>query len=111
MSIPVPLEELPATLAGYPWGYLVTVGDDLRAHSLAVPTDWRDGSLVMAAGRSTRANVAARPDVTMVFPHPQAGEYSLILDGRAAEHPDESGGSLLVFTPSHAILHRPALPG
>lgn len=110
MSIPVSLEELAATLARYPWGYLVTVSDDLRAHSLAVPTVLRDGVLTMAAGRSTRANVAARPDVTMVFPHPQPGEYSLILDGRAGEHPDESGGSLLEFIPSHAVLHRPALP-
>ena len=39
MSIPVELSELAATLAAYPWGYLVTVGDGLRAHSLAVPTD------------------------------------------------------------------------
>ena len=111
MSIPVALEELAATLAGYPWGYLVTVGDDLRAHSLAVPTQWRDGALIMDAGRSTRANVAARPDVTMVFPHPRPGEYSLIVDGRAAEQVDATGRSLVVFTPSQAVLHRPALPG
>lgn len=110
MSIPVPLPEVPAQLESYPWGYLVTVGDDLRAHSLAVPTQWRDGALTMAAGRSTRANAAARPEVTMVFPHPLPGEYTLILDGRVAEGTAESGEALLVFTPTHAILHRPALP-
>jgi hypothetical protein len=113
MSIPVSLTELSATLQSYPWGYLVTVGDDQRAHSLAVPTEWRDGVLLMAAGRSTRANIAARPDVTMVFPHPAAGEYSLILDGRAAVQADAAagaaGGESVVFTPAHAVLHRPAL--
>ena len=104
MSIPVELSELAATLAAYPWGYLVTVGDGLRAHSLAVPTDVRDGMLHATGGRSTRANIEARPGVTMVFPHPLAGEYSLILDGTAAAE-----GDAVVFTPTHAVLHRPAL--
>lgn len=104
MSIPVTLAELEAALAPYPWGYLVTVGDNLRAHSLAVPTDFRSGQLYAAAGRSTRANLAARSEITMVFPHPQPGEYSLILDGTAAV--SEEG---VVFTPTNAVLHRPAL--
>jgi hypothetical protein len=108
MSIPVSLAELPAALAAYPWGFLVTVGDDLRAHSLAVPTDLREGVLRMAAGRSTRANLTARPGVTMVFPHPVAAEYSLILDGQAVVDADGSGESV-AFTPTHAVLHRPAL--
>ena len=104
MSIPVTLAELPTTLAQYPWGYLVTVGPSLRAHSLAVPTQWGDGALHANVGRSTRANVAEHPEITMVFPHPQPGEYSLIVDGIAAAD-DES----LVFTPTSAVLHRPAL--
>ena len=104
MSIPVTLAELEAALAPYPWGYLVTVSDNLRAHSLAVPTDFRDGRLYAAAGRSTRANLVTRPEVTMVFPHPQAGEYSLILDGTAAVGEDG-----VVFTPTNAVLHRPAI--
>lgn len=108
MSIPVALDELGATLASYPWGYFVTVGDDLRGHSLAVPTDFRDGLLHLSVGRSTRANIAARPDVTMVFPHPAAGEFSLILDGVAAVAAD-GDGDVVVFTPSYAVLHRPAI--
>ena len=106
MSVPVDLARLAETLAAYPWGYLVSVGDQGRAHSLAVPTDFRDGSLHAAGGRSSRANIAARPGVTMVFPHPASGEYSLILDGVAVVH-----GEAVVFTPSHAILHRPAIAG
>ena len=104
MSIPVAIAELPTTLAQYPWGYVVTVGPSLRAHSLAVPTRWSDGALHATVGRSTCANVAERPEITMVFPHPQPGEYSLIVDGTATV-----AGDVLAFTPTSAVLHRPAL--
>ncbi|MDO8364006.1 MAG: pyridoxamine 5'-phosphate oxidase family protein [Actinomycetota bacterium] len=106
MSIAVPLEELPAALAAYPWGYLVTVGDDQRAHTLAVPTVWSDGGLQASVGRTTRANVLARPQLTMVFPHPSPGEYSLIVDGDARVGDDGA----LELRPTWAVLHRPALP-
>ena len=101
------LNDLGATLASYPWGFLVTVGDNLRAHSLAVPTRFRDGALHASVGRSTLANITARPDVTMVFPHPAGGQYSLILDGVAAVN--GAVGDAVVFTPSSAVLHRPAI--
>lgn len=104
MSIPVALPDLAAALAEYPWGYLVTVGPDLRAHSLAVPTDFRDGMLHAAAGRSTRANALEHPAVTMVFPHPEAGRYTLIVDGTVEVLADE-----VVLHPTSAILHRPAI--
>ena len=104
MSIPVTLADLPTTLAQYPWGYLVTVGPALRAHSLAVPTHWSDGALHATVGRSTRANVAERPEITMIFPHPQPDEYRLIVDGTATV-----ADAVVVFTPSSAVLHRPAL--
>jgi len=105
MSIPVPVSELATALAPYPWGYLVTVRDDFRAHSLAVPTDLRDGVLHADGGRTTCANIAARPEVTMVFPHPTPGEYTLIVDGTA--HVSAAGAVSMV--PTAAILHRPAL--
>ena len=105
MSIPVPLAELGSALAAYPWGYLVTVGDDMRAHSLAVPTNFDGSSMRAAGGRTARRNIVSRPNVTMVFPHPAAGEYSLIVDGTASADGDD-----LVVVPSHAVLHRPALP-
>ncbi len=104
MSIPVALPELGETLAAYPWGYLVTVGDDMRAHSLAVPTNYEGGSLRAAGGRTARRNIVHHPDVTMVFPHPSAGEYSLIVDGTASEDGDD-----VVVVPSNAVLHRPAI--
>ena len=105
MSIPVPLPDLGSTLSSYPWGYLVTVGDDQRARSLAVPTSFDGTSLRAPGGRTARRNVVSRPEVTMVFPHPAAGEYSLIVDGSASVDRDD-----VVVVPSHAVLHRPALP-
>lgn len=104
MSIPVPLAELGATLENYPWGYLVTVSDTLRAHSLAVPTCFDGGALRATGGRSSLRNIAVRPEVTMVFPHPAAGEYSLIVDGTAT-----ADGDNVVIAVSYAVLHRPAL--
>jgi len=105
MSIPVPVTELATALAPYPWGYLMTVRDDLRAQCLAVPTDLRDGVLHAEGGRSTNANLAARPEVTMVFPHPSPGEYTLIVDGTALVTP----AGMVELRPTAAILHRPAV--
>jgi hypothetical protein len=104
MSIAVSLAELQDTLNAYPWGYLITVSDQQRAHSLAVPTHYVDGVLAMSAGGGTRANATARPDVTMVFPPASGTEYSLIVDGRAQVFTDH-----IEFTPSNAVLHRPAM--
>lgn len=104
MSIVVALDQLTAALEPYPWGYLLTVGDNQRTHTLAVPTELRDGALVALGGRSSLANAAARPHVTMLFPHPQPGGMSLIVDGVAAVD-----GDVLTVTPQHAILHRPAI--
>jgi len=104
VSVAVSIGELPGTLTRYPWGYLVTVGDDLRAHLLAVPSEWRDGELRLTAGARTAANAAARPQVTMVFPPAAPGDYSLIVDGVAAVDGDD-----VRVRPSSAVLHRPAI--
>ena len=104
MSIAVPLDELANALAEYPWGYLITVGDDQRGRTLAVPTDLRDGRLWCAAGERTRRFAASRTDVTMVFP-PTAGDaMSLIVDG-LAEVADDG----VWIAPTWAVRHRPAL--
>jgi hypothetical protein len=104
MSIAVPLDELAQALEARPWGYLVTVRDDGRAQTLALPTVWRDGALVGEVGRSTAANVAARPTVTWVFPGSSGTEFSLIVDGDASVVE-----STVAVRPTWAVLHRPAI--
>ena len=106
MSIAVPLEELADRLADFPWGYLVTVRDDGRAQTLGIPTRYVDGALIATVGARAAANAAARPQVTLAFPGPDGGAYSLIVDGDAAVD-----GDLVRVTPTWAVLHRPALPG
>lgn len=104
MSIPVQLGELAEALAAFPWGYLVTVGDDGRPRFLAVPTRIESGCLVVEAGRSGRANAAARPGVSMVFPPAAPHAFSLIVDGDARVE-----GDVVRITPAWAVLHRPAI--
>jgi hypothetical protein len=104
MSIPVDLTDLATSLANYPWGYFITVGEQQVAHSLAVPTDYRDGVFHLQAGRGSRANAAARPQVSMVFPGADGTAYSLVIDGTASVADDG-----VQFAPSNAVLHRPAL--
>lgn len=104
MSIVVELAELPSVLDDHPWGYLVTVGPDLRPHVLAVPTHFADGSFHMDGGRATRVNGATHPEVTMVFPSARPHGYSLVIDGNVTVH-DAS----IEVRPAKAVLHRPAI--
>lgn len=104
MSVAVPISDLAAALAEYPWGYLVTVSDKQRAHSLAAPTAYANGVFTVPAGSGTRANAGARPEVTMLFPPADGTGYSLIVDGDAVVFDDR-----VEVTPTSAVLHRPAL--
>lgn len=100
----VELGELADRIDEYGFAYLVTVGEDSRAHLLAVLPELVDGGLVIGGvGRHSIANVDAKPAVTLVWPPPDAGGFSLIVDGEA-----KSGDGAITVTPTKAILHRPA---
>jgi Pyridoxamine 5'-phosphate oxidase len=105
MSVKVDLAELSAALDGYGFAYLMTVSDEQRAHAVAVvPVLDADAALVVGGlGRRTRANLEARPDISLVWPPTTEGGYSLILDGRATLTDD--GASI---APGSAVMHRPA---
>lgn len=104
MSVKVDLGELGHHLAQHPFAYLLTVGDDLRAHAVAVQPTLDEGGLLMTGlGRRTSTNLAARPDVSLVWPPHEPGGYSLIVDGRATVI-----GETARVEPAHAVLHRPA---
>ncbi len=105
MSVKVDLTVLEETMRDYAFAYLLTVSDDQRAHAVAVqPRPDGQALLVGGLGNRTRANLDARPDVTLLFPPVEPGGYSLIVDGRGSLGAD--GGASVV--PSHAVLHRPA---
>lgn len=107
MSVKVDLDQLATALADFTFAYLVTVGDDYRAHTVAVVPVLVDGVLgVGPVGNSTRRNAGSHPDVTLVWPPRDVGGYSLIVDG-VATVADEA----LRVQPSGAVLHRPATPG
>lgn len=107
MSAKVDLDELASNLQHYGLAYLLTVGDDQRPHAVAVrPTLDGRAFQIDGIGRQTRANVEARPDVSLVWPPFEHGGYSLIVDGRAGLTEDGA-----MVEPGHAILHRPADDG
>lgn len=124
MSIQVQVGELADAMAVYRFAYLVTVGDDGRAHVVAVTPRWEGDALVVGGlGRRSAANLAARPAVTLVWPPLEPEGYSLILDGEARILADgaAAGGdaatgtgpdsaAAVTIVPGRAVLHRPA-PG
>ena len=97
------LEELADKLAEYPWCYLVTSGED-RPHLLAVKPSQVEAGLRCETGHSSRANVVRNPLVVLMFPPPDTGGMSLIVDGTA-----EVNGDGVVVTPTWAVLHRSAV--
>ncbi|SBS78400.1 conserved hypothetical protein [uncultured Mycobacterium sp.] len=106
MSVKVDLNQLARTLADYPCGYLITVGDDYQAHTVAIVPMLRDGILEIGeVGNSTRRNICVHPNATLLWPPAERGGYSLIVDGRG-ELADDS----LRVIPQRAVLHRPAQP-
>jgi hypothetical protein len=107
MSVKVNLDQLADALSDFTFAYLITVGDDYRAHTVAVETVLSDGTFdIGGVGRSTGKNTTAHPDVTLVWPPGEQGGYTLIVDGRGA-----LVDSALTITPVSAVLHRPAAPG
>lgn len=108
MSVKVDLDKLAETLADFPFGYLITVGDDFRAHTVAVTPALEDGVFVIApVGNTTARNAIAHPAVTVLWPPREPTGYSLIVDGTA-----EVIDAEVRLTPSRAVLHRSAIePG
>jgi len=107
MSIAVELAELRAVADGQaPFAYLLTVGEGARVHAIALVPAIGDGEIVCEAGRSSCANAAARPDVSLLWPPGAPGDYSLIVDGVASVD-----GSVVRIVPGRAVRHRPAVGG
>jgi hypothetical protein len=108
MSVKVDLDQLADALADFAFAYLITVGDDYQARTVAVDPVLRDDVLdVGTVGGGTRRNLAAHDGVTLLWPPREPGGYTLIVDGRGLLSADDAP---LQVVPSHAVLHRPATP-
>jgi hypothetical protein len=106
MSVKVDLDQLADALADFTFAYLITVGDDYRAHTVAVAPVLSDGMVdVGSVGNTTRKNVGQHDGVTLVWPPTQPGGYTLIVDGLGRLTDD-----VLTVEPTRAVLHRPASP-
>jgi hypothetical protein len=104
MSVKVEISELTGAMAEYSFAYLMTVGEDMRVHAVAVTPTLADGRLVVEdLGRRTRTNLGQRPEVSLVWPPRKEGGYSLIVDASATVSNDRA-----VLEPTRAVLHRPA---
>jgi hypothetical protein len=104
MSVKVDLDQLAEALADFTFAYLITVGDEYRAHTVAVDPALTAGIFdVGQVGSSTRRNAGEHPDATLVWPPSEPGGYTLIVDGRA----ELTDGGLRVV-PTRAVLHRMA---
>lgn len=103
----VALEELAARVVEYgPHPYLITAGGQGNPHVVSVTARMTDDHLVVEAGNTSRANVAASGAATLLWPAAPGGDYSLIVDG-AGDVPD-TGARALVLRPTRAVLHRVA---
>jgi hypothetical protein len=106
MSVAVSLQELHERFeACGPRAFLVTVSEGGAAHVVSVVVR-RDGdALAFDAGRTSRANLAARPTATLLWPSKafEDGEYSLLVDGHADTADD---GDAVTVNPTAAVLHR-----
>ena len=106
MSVPVDVGQLAEALSDFTFAYLITVGDDFHAHTVAVDPVRADGRFeVGGVGRSTRRNAGAHSGVTLVWPPAEPGGYSLIVDGSVSSASDDAP---LVVVPARAVLHRKA---
>ena len=106
MSVKVDLDQLADALADFTFGYLITVGDDYHAHTVAVVPVLADGVLhVGEIGNTTRTNAINHDGVTLVWPPHEPGGYTLIVDGHA-----QSSDDGLRVAPTRAVLHRPVTP-
>ena len=125
MSQPVTADDVPARLEEYGTSaFLVTVGGDGSPKVVHVAVLWTagasggslDGTSSQPAagtfrctpGGGTLRNLVRPGPVTLVFPPPEPGAYSMLIDGtgRVVEGVEDTAGVLEVSF-GGGVLHRP----
>lgn len=105
MTILIDLGRLGEAAAEFDHAYLLTVSDAgaIKVNTVDPAVGPNGIRLTGAWGVQARANIAAQPAVTVVWPPRDFHGFTLIVDGSAA-----LDGDAIVITPAKAILHRPA---
>lgn len=102
MSVGVELDRLAEEVLRFGAApYLLTVDDEGRPHATVVGVELDGGAFLATVGRRSAANVAARPDVSLLWPPVDDEGFSLIVDGSAT-----ADGDVVTLRPERAILHR-----
>lgn len=106
----VDFQRLAEALTDFPFAYLITVDDDYQAHTVTVEPVLREQRFLDLGliGGGTRTNLAARGEVTLVWPPSTAGGYSLIVDGSARTEVVDADTVRCEVVPTRALLHRNA---
>jgi hypothetical protein len=86
--------------------YLLTVSDDGRPHATVVTVTFQGDALVAGVGRRSAANVAERPDVSLLWAPVDDEGFSLIVDGTGSVD-----GEQVTVQAEKAILHRQRADG
>ena len=107
VSVKVTVDDLSDRLDEYGTAaFVVTVGADDSPKVVHVPVVWDGEVLRCTPGGGTLVNLTGGGPVTLVFPAPESGGYSMFLDGRGAHDPDDEAVAVIKFT--GGVLHRPA---
>jgi hypothetical protein len=111
MASNVDFARLGEKLAGYDYAYLITIDAENRPHPVPVMPTLEGETVCIGAlgGRRSRANLARSNDVTVMWPPPAPGGYTVIVDG-TAEVSDAGELASVKITPSRAVLIRVATP-
>ena len=105
----MPVEALKERIAEFgDSAFLITANAEGRVHVVSAAPRFAGDELVIAAGRTTRANVAANPLVTLLWPRSPDGAHSLIVDGLATA--DSNDDAEMTVAPSRAVLHHTMTP-
>jgi len=103
MSVPVETAALADAVARYgDAAFLLSSGEGGGPHAVAVRVRWDGGALTTRAGKTSRANIQRRPEVTLLWAPVDDDGYSLIVDGAATA----GDGDAVRVTPLRAVLHR-----
>jgi hypothetical protein len=108
MSVAVELADLGERVAEYgSVALVVSVGDDSKPHVVSSIVAFDGSTLATDVGKTTAANAARHPSVTLLWPAPGGGDYCLIVDGTATIESAEATNRL-TLQPLRAVLHRVA---